>query len=70
MTIKEIVIEYLKAKGFDGLCNIEIECGCLLEDGLMPCDDPSADYCGPGYRCSHPDHPVEWAICNQKPTKE
>jgi hypothetical protein len=70
VTIKEIVTEYLKANGFDGLCNIEVECGCLLKEdgGLMLCDDPSAEHCEPGYKCHHPDHPAEWAICTEKPT--
>lgn len=35
MTVKEIVIKYLKEKGFDGLYTED--CGCSIDD-LMPCD--------------------------------
>ena len=40
MTIHEIVKEYLKYNGFDGLAGDE--CGCLVED-LMCCDCLSTD---------------------------
>jgi len=36
-TVKEIVEEYLRGNGHDGLCNQRIECGCSILD-LMPCD--------------------------------
>lgn len=36
MTVKEIVIEYLKKNGYDGLYNDD--CGCALDD-LIPCCD-------------------------------
>ena len=39
INVKEIVAQYLKAKGFDGLFNEVGECGCGLND-LMPCDGP------------------------------
>ena len=45
MTVKEIVIEYLKANGYDGLCGEE--CGCAIDD-LVPCDSDPSD-CKPGY---------------------
>ena len=38
MNIKEIVTEYLKSHGFDGLYHDD--CGCDLQD-LMPCDEPN-----------------------------
>jgi hypothetical protein len=37
--LREIVRAYLESRGLDGLCNVEIECGCDL-DCFMPCDDP------------------------------
>ncbi len=46
MTVKEIVIEYLKANGYDGLCREE--CGCGLND-LCPCDDNPYFDCEPAY---------------------
>ncbi len=35
-SVKDIVIEYLKKNGYDGLCN-DNQCGCKL-DHFMPCD--------------------------------
>ena len=45
MNVKEIIEQYLKTNGFDGLC-ID-ECGCGLGD-LAPCDLPLD--CVPAYR--------------------
>ena len=46
--VAQIVEEYLKRNGFDGLYNFFEPCGCKLGD-LMPCsDDCSA--CKPGYK--------------------
>lgn len=36
--VGEIVAEYLEAHGYDGLCDEDNECGCLLED-LAPCGE-------------------------------
>jgi len=47
-TVKEIVAEYLKAHGYDGL--YADDCGCLLEDDLMPCGLERIDGCRPGYK--------------------
>ena len=40
MTVKEIVVAYLKTHGYDGLA--ADECGCALDD-LMPCGQPGDD---------------------------
>ena len=37
-SIDEIIYDYLKSIGADGLCNLDYECGCGLEDGLFPCE--------------------------------
>jgi len=48
MTTKEIVIDYLKANGFDGLYSDD--CGCSISD-LMPCDGyGSVGMCKPGVK--------------------
>lgn len=47
MTVKEIVAEWLKEHGYDGLYYPDT-CGCLLDD-LMPCGE-SCDHCEPGYK--------------------
>lgn len=54
MDVRQIVAEYLKANGFDGLSDGPAECGCKLED-LMPCSYPF-QLCKPGHR-------VDWATC-------
>lgn len=46
MNVKEIVAEYLKTNGFDGL-HAEDQCGCRLDD-LIPCDDACGS-CTAGY---------------------
>lgn len=42
MTVQEIVAEYLKNNGYDGLCNED--CGCGLED-FMPCVNSQLSVC-------------------------
>lgn len=46
MNAKEIVEDYLKRNGFDGLAGVE--CSCEIGD-LMPCDEFGSE-CRPGYR--------------------
>ena len=56
MTTKEIIENYLRENSFDGLVQIDLECGCGLDD-LAPCDQIGLD-CEPAYRvpCDCPDH--------------
>lgn len=49
-TIKEIVVEYLKKNGYDGLYNEDIECGCGIED-IPLCDETNINECKAGYKC-------------------
>jgi hypothetical protein len=46
MTVDEIIVDYLKTNGFDGLCNVE--CGCPIDD-LHPCGEINSD-CVPAYK--------------------
>lgn len=55
MTVLEIVREYLKENGYDGLCNPELECGCGLDD-LAPCGEMGMD-CEPAYVAESPEDP-------------
>jgi hypothetical protein len=49
MDVKQIVSDYLKAHGFDGLSRDACDpCGCGIDD-LFPCDS-CPDECNPGYR--------------------
>ena len=65
MTVKQIVEQYLRQHGYDGLCwhNGGETCGCELCD-LMPCDgagpDCAAGYKGPGIEGG------DWAIYPSK----
>ena len=49
-TVEQILSEYLKKHGYDGLCRDE--CGCDL-DHLAPCMDYCLD-CRPGYKVKAP----------------
>ena len=51
MTVKEIIINYLKKNGYDGLCGDS--CGCGLND-FQPCDEDFGN-CEPAYYHPHPD---------------
>ena len=53
MTVKEIVKEYLKKNGYDGLYNDN--CGCKITEDLCPCDDWFSPYCEAGYLIEYKD---------------
>jgi hypothetical protein len=38
MTVKQIITEYLKTKGYDGLLNKDFNCSCDMENLLVCCD--------------------------------
>lgn len=48
MNVRDIVIQYLEANGFDGLY-APGECGCEIAD-LAPCDDIGFGECKPGVK--------------------
>lgn len=62
MSIKKIVAEYLKANGYDGLYNKNVECGCNLEQ-LMACGAPNEEDCVPGYKAKCDGGCNEWDYC-------
>ena len=39
MNVKEIVLQWLKEKNHDGLCNIELNCGCSIHHEFAHCND-------------------------------
>ena len=49
MTVKDIIADYLKSRGFDGLCHPGTECGCELDDLIGPCEGAQWD-CRPAYK--------------------
>ncbi|MGY5852438.1 MAG: hypothetical protein RTU92_02600 [Candidatus Thorarchaeota archaeon] len=49
LNVGEIVAEYLKKNGFDGLVEEDGECGCELDD-LFPCQNEGALFCQAGYK--------------------
>lgn len=57
MNVKKIITEYLKANGYDGLCNPDLPCGCGL-DNLFPCEDCELIMatCQPAYKFDCPVH--------------
>lgn len=68
--VLEIVKQYLKKNGFDGLFNANGECACHV-DALCPCDGCFAE-CEPGYRVEGCDcgQGCDYHIVREKPTKE
>ena len=66
-SVREIVIEHLKAGGFDGLWSSRWDCGCELSD-LMPCEQDCLPGCEPGHKipCDQDSCPAdgdcEWHI--------
>jgi hypothetical protein len=67
MNLREIVESYLKANGYDGLCEPGSECGCELAD-LIPCG-VNADLCVPGYKHQNEgDEDYAWTMRTEKPT--
>ncbi len=64
MNVKQIVLEYLEANGFDGLYDSDAECGCH-RDHLMPCGE-GADVCCPGYARPDPSGEEKFVIGPEK----
>ena len=69
--VTDIVTQYLKAHGYDGLFNDYMECGCRLGD-LHPCDAGPPGECEPGHLVPcDPETCVadgsEWHIGERKP---
>ncbi len=67
MTGIEIVEEYLRKHGYDGLYNSDGECACLTE-GLLPAPgDCGLAECEPGYKapCDCGDH--DFHVQEKKP---
>lgn len=60
----EILRHHLMAGGFDGLVEVDAQCGCLLEN-LAPC---SSDFgqCEPGFRGVDINEADEWAVYRTK----
>jgi len=48
MTVKEIVREYLKTHGYDGLFNEESECACVFSNVIL-CEAENLRDCEAGY---------------------
>jgi len=70
--LSDIVREWLRDHGFDGLCNCAAECGCRLDD-LMPCEEPGPD-CEAGYDVDPPDDRADdvhfWIAPQKAPAQE
>lgn len=67
MTVKEIVEEWLKANGYDGLIwglNPDEACGCQIGD-LMICES-RCDGCQPAYRGPDPSGDADWLMYASK----
>lgn len=53
MTVREIIADWLKSHGYDGLywdSDSDEGCGCAIDD-LAPCDNINLERCHAGYKC-------------------
>lgn len=67
LRIVDIVADYLKTNGYDGLAYEDTECGCTLDD-LAPCDGPCYD-CMPAY--NHEPNPTRpFRMLPRKPRRK
>lgn len=63
-SVHKIVVDYLKANGYDGLYCYDAECGCVLDD-LAPCCDYICA-CEPAY--NHETNPTKpFRMSTRKP---
>jgi hypothetical protein len=60
MTVKEIIKQYLKANGYDGLVSDDGDCGCELEDVWPCCEGPVEMDCVAGHKVKPDDEGVAW----------
>ena len=64
----DIVADWLKENGYDGLVNVYLECGCELDD-LIPCEMDFGD-CRAGYKVFCPEgYEYDWVIAHKKNVK-
>uniref|UniRef100_A0A6H1ZHK9 Uncharacterized protein n=1 Tax=viral metagenome TaxID=1070528 RepID=A0A6H1ZHK9_9ZZZZ len=70
MEVSQIVEQYLKANGYDGLVSFAGECSCRIGD-LMPCDYDCIANCEAGYKvpCTCGEG-CEFHIATKKPKEE
>jgi hypothetical protein len=68
MTVKEIVEQWLKDNGYDGLYSPMGECGCCIGEDFIPCQSEGVENCEPGYivKCK-PGDEWEYRIVKDKP---
>jgi len=52
MNARLILMEWLTASKYDGLCNVDCDCGCAIDDLVPCCQDPSS--CRPAYMVMGP----------------
>ncbi len=63
MNVRQIVEQYLKENGYDGLYS-KGDCACVASD-LMPCDDGFSN-CESGYLCARDSEEYEYRIGPEK----
>lgn len=64
MTTLELIEYGLKKNGYSGLCNLELQCGCCLDD-LAPCGNPDPEECVAGYKVGTKEG-ADWCIVPRK----
>lgn len=65
MTVTDILTDWLRTHGFDGLVDVNAECACTISN-LLRCDAP-CQWCKPGYIGPDPAHENDYLVY---PTKQ
>ena len=66
MNVMDILKDWLKEHGYDGIYNEGDQCGCELDD-LAPCVERC---CEPGYKIPDPSGEADFLIVRNKPVLE
>ncbi len=70
MTVKDILADYLKSNGFDGLCHPDTYCCCGLDDLIGRCKGAQQD-CRPAIRIQDPEGDPWYTLAfDHRPTEE
>ena len=67
-TVEEILRDWLKQHGYDGLRGADVECGCSLDHHFIPCGEVDLG-CEAGYKGPDPSGECDFLIYAKKPKK-
>ena len=68
MNIRDMIKQFLKENGYDGLCNCDNDCACLKDD-IAPCGEICGDCFAGYYRKATEEEEYDFYIELKKPEK-